>query len=194
MSECSTQIIKENNSYSERYVHKLPGRLIITNYRLIFHFYMNTSDSTSYSDLQIPFLFILSAETNNHDSIFIKSKIGENFYFFLSSESLLSKLYKRIKKNAFPKSINNSFAFREGALDEYIDQNHEDEVIDGWALYDAALDYQRIGLLSNPRLRMVIQGYDQSPTYPSRFLVPADIDDDELESVNHFFIKIGIKI
>ena len=61
--------------------------------------------------------------------------------------------------------------------------------LNGWTLYDAALDYDRVGLLSCPKLRLYVQGYDTNPTYPSRFLIPADFSDEDFAAVTKYRSK-----
>ena len=66
--------------------------------------------------------------------------------------------------------------------------------MNGWTLYDAALDYDRVGLLSCPKLRLYVQGYDTNPTYPSRFLIPADFSDEDFLAVCKYRSKARVPV
>lgn len=186
-------------------MHK--GRVIITNYRLIFHPYLKlkkakkaksprpdgeTSPSPTpdvaeedmiegplgRTDLQIPLLKIerLTETGPRMLSIFLKDKAVFNVMF--ASSKSMDQFITELNKHAFPSVSDDVFAFREDAA-KLIPQNE----LNGWTLYDAALDYDRVGLLTCPKLRLYVQGYDTNPTYPSRFLIPADFSDEDFAQV-----------
>ena len=66
--------------------------------------------------------------------------------------------------------------------------------LNGWTLYDAALDYDRVGLLNCPKLRLYVQGYDTNPTYPSRFLIPADFTDEDFQVICKYRSKARVPV
>lgn len=131
------------------------------------------------NDIQIPLLMIHNYEDIPPYTIRIRTKTYQFYEFSYRKSKAVNNVTKYIDKKAFPKnSIKNTFAFREGSKDSY-----KDSEIDGWAIYDAGLDYDRLGLLNCPKLRFVVQGYDISPSYPMRFLTSASINDRELEQI-----------
>ena len=188
-------------------MHK--GRVFITNYRLIFHPYLKLKKSKKVKtprspregdaspsplpdeldddmiegplgrqDLQIPLLKIerIMETGPRMISIVLKDKAIYNAMF--SSSKSMDQFVTEMNKHAFPSISTDVFAFRDDAA-KLIPQGE----LNGWTLYDAALDYDRVGLLNCPKLRLYVQGYDTNPTYPSRFFIPADFSDEDFAAV-----------
>lgn len=130
-------------------------------------------------DMQLPLLAIHNYESVPPYTVRICSKTKRFYEFTFRKSKAVSSVTKYLDKHAFPKgTVKTTFAFRDGSRDAYKDNEHE-----GWAIYDATSDYDRTGLLNCPKLRLVVQGYDISPTYPMRFLTSASINDRELEQI-----------
>jgi hypothetical protein len=56
------------------------------------------------------------------------------------------------------------------------------------------LDYDRVGLLNCPKLRLYVQGFDTNPTYPMRFLIPSDFSDEDFAAVCKYRSKARVPV
>jgi hypothetical protein len=86
-----------------------------------------------------------------------------------------------IDQLAFPGALEDLFCFQ--SKERYGDGP-------GWSLFNAKTEFRRQG--ADPakwRLTLSNRSYDKCPTYPSRFLVPRDFPDTDLEQVYGFRSK-----
>jgi hypothetical protein len=96
-----------------------------------------------------------------------------------------SDLYVRISKALTAKQLHAAYACADVT-------NLPD--IDGWAVFDAAAEFSRLGFksprsshhVSGYRVTSINSNYKMCPTYPSMFIVPAAISDGELRKMSHF--------
>jgi len=102
----------------------------------------------------------------------------------LDSSNVLSKLDQLMSR---PQQ--ESFAF----VEKTIVPNE----FDGWLVYDAKTEYERIGLLSSQsdafRLSTLNSDYLLCPTYPASFIVPANVSDDQLRAAAAFRSKSRVQ-
>ncbi|KAK8798785.1 hypothetical protein WA158_007869 [Blastocystis sp. Blastoise] len=212
------------------------GRMIVTNYRIIFHPYLklkngkkdksttttprsprspkegeesDTPSTTTNTDIspipieetteetipgplgvedwQCPLLAIDQIKEVGAKNIYLILKAKQTIHFQFGSSKSTSTFTEYIENHAFPAKYDDVFAYRPEAR-SLIPSND----LNGWSLYDAYTDYERIGLLSCPKLQLYMQGYDTNPTYPQRFLIPSGIDEDEFAKVCKYRSKARV--
>ncbi|KAG6586831.1 myotubularin-like protein [Phytophthora cinnamomi] len=90
----------------------------------------------------------------------------------------------------------------EGKVDEFAKFSLErfdgvNGAVDGWRVYDAEAEFQRMGLLSSTnrwRLSYINDQYELCPTYPSILAVPASVSDSVLTVASKFRSKGRIPV
>ncbi|KAJ8526196.1 hypothetical protein ON010_g14983 [Phytophthora cinnamomi] len=90
----------------------------------------------------------------------------------------------------------------EGKVDEFAKFSLErfdgvNGAVDGWMVYDAEAEFQRMGLLSSTnrwRLSYINDQYELCPTYPSILAVPASVSDSVLTVASKFRSKGRIPV
>lgn len=163
------------------------GFLWLTTYRLIF-VHKETRNST-----HIPLTLMREAEKDSNSMTFflydnrcLKITFGskrKDSQTVGVSVKWIEGFFSQIMRIAFPgpkrdsKSKENVFAF------SYKPELKIEDEYNGWKFYDAAKEYDRLGLTRNPKVRLtrINIKYELCSTYPKLFCVPKLMMDEDLE-------------
>jgi hypothetical protein len=161
------------------------GRLVLTNYRILFDAY-----NTKSTDCSVPLSSISWSAQEKHGGaastrsvtlslkqtawkprfIFETDKEAHDFLMFVRHHAHLGAVAP----------LTEFFAFSYGKNPDGSCRRLEG-VQNGWDIYDATADYARIGLIGDKGpFRLYMNNYVLSPTYPRVFVVPGNVDDDVL--------------
>eukprot|EP01029_Cantina_marsupialis_P015232 TRINITY_DN33306_c0_g2_i1.p1 TRINITY_DN33306_c0_g2~~TRINITY_DN33306_c0_g2_i1.p1 ORF type:complete len:794 (-),score=183.02 TRINITY_DN33306_c0_g2_i1:215-2596(-) len=174
-------ILRESaNGENER----VQGQLILTSYRLLF-----LRSNASSVMISLPLCSIASLENSSTESssIEIMSKDFRMYLWQFVYDPSQLKICQKLKNWQWHKHMEDAFAFRlkpSGTADS------------GWEQFIPQREFERMGIefsKSSPfRLATLNQAgngreaYGFSPTYPSVFVVPSAITDDDLEQMKSF--------
>ena len=158
------------------------GRLVLTNYRILFDAYNSKS-----TDCSVPLSVISWAAQEKHRgaaaarslTLSLKQTAWKPRFIF-ETEKEAHEFLMFVRHHAHLGTVaplNDFFAFCYGKqTDGSLCPLPFTE--NGWDIYDAAKDYTRIGLIGNGSpFRLYTNNYVLSPTYPRTFVVPGTIDD-----------------
>lgn len=205
---CETKLNKRSK--------KIPGKFYLTNYRFYFKsddYYKDLAnedasklDATTdeylmpeYLIEDVPLGLVQKVEKINSQlnaidlvAIQVVCKNSKRLVFHKTSDDdgSFEKFYEHLIINAFPLSNNRKlFAF------EHKKSNH-DLIDEGWSIYNAKQEYERMGLLESKKWRFtnLNQAYKFCDTYPSLLVVPTSTSDKELELVSEFRSKNRIPV
>lgn len=164
------------------------GTLRLTNYRL--HFMRSGSNMSAveappaFNVLSVPLgtvnrLELAQARSGLRQEIVIACKDQRLIRIAIEADvKVLLSLLERIRLLAFPQDLEATFATA-----------YKPTFKDRWDLFDPHREYERIGLTApgNTTWKKVVQDFKTgvnvlSPTYPSVFVVPASLDDNQVRS------------
>eukprot|EP00792_Barthelona_sp_PAP020_P006921 TRINITY_DN3084_c0_g1_i1.p1 TRINITY_DN3084_c0_g1~~TRINITY_DN3084_c0_g1_i1.p1 ORF type:complete len:580 (+),score=122.60 TRINITY_DN3084_c0_g1_i1:102-1841(+) len=166
---------------------QIRGTLVLTNIRLFFMAYENSSRSPKPVDrvkATLPYTAINRLSTysnlkNGNDQFYLQI-IGKDFSFytfcFPKQQTARDTVYSRLLLLTQPTSI----------ILPCILMGPDNVALGcGYALHDSSCDYERTGLLRHFRLCDNLD-FHLSPTYPSQFVVPSSFSDMALQEVANF--------
>lgn len=154
------------------------GVLFLTNYRLVYTDYQHAP-----FNIDVPLCSFARATLGSEGtSIRLFSKIiSRNLIFsFDRGPSWVEGLLTHINRLAFPGNQTRLFAFQ-----HTLELTGKDDV-NGWELYSPEREYQRcLALVSNEALRItqVNKDFGICESYPSVFVVPSCVSDDDLAAI-----------
>ncbi|KYQ92228.1 Myotubularin-related protein 2 [Tieghemostelium lacteum] len=168
-----TQIFKRDG---ERFVADQPkkGCFIITNYRLIFMALNRSSyDDLTKDDIELPLTSIFKMKQTSNLLTEIHSKDFKFCIFHCQDSNLWHILKNMVEINA----ITRTFAFSN--LETY------DKFYD--TIYNPFEEFQRLKFpLDKWRVTHCNSDYSLCPSYPSLFIVPIGVTDDDLKKIANF--------
>lgn len=201
---CETKLSKRNQ--------KVSGKFYLTNFRLYFKsddYYKDPGNNESKGELTDEYLMPeylvedvplglvqkvekISSQINPNDlvGVLINCKDGQRLIFYrVTDDDNFEKLaYNYLKLNAFPLSNNKEFFAFNHKKSNFIDE--------GWTIYNAAQEYERMGLLDSKKWRFtdLNKNHTFCETYPALLVVPSSTSDKELELVSEFRSKNRIPV
>eukprot|EP00620_Florenciella_sp_RCC1587_P012925 CAMPEP_0182570900 /NCGR_PEP_ID=MMETSP1324-20130603/11070_1 /TAXON_ID=236786 /ORGANISM="Florenciella sp., Strain RCC1587" /LENGTH=944 /DNA_ID=CAMNT_0024785341 /DNA_START=247 /DNA_END=3078 /DNA_ORIENTATION=+ len=180
---------------------ELLGTLRITNYRILFTRLMTPGQaaagpdiSPAFNVISIPFGTInrtelAEARSGRRQELIVFGKDLRLVRIAVEADNkFLQMVHELIRSLAFPTSLEHLFAF-----------TYKPEYPDRWDVFDPAVEYERIGLIGdgNPNWQLYRQEFSDevpvadclAPTYPSAWVVPASLDDDQIRSAAKYRSK-----
>lgn len=196
---CDIQLSKKNQ--------KVNGKFYLTNFRLFFksddYFKDQNSDKVKseptdeylmpeYLIEDVPLGLVqkvekITSQLNANDllGVLIVCKNGQRLVFYRCSDndSFEKLAYNHLIINAFPLANNRNFFAFSHKKNDFIDE--------GWRVYNAEQEYERMGLLDSKKWRFthLNNNYTFCETYPNLLVVPNSTSDKELELVSEFRSK-----
>lgn len=117
--------------------------------------------------------------TTEHTQLKLRFKDFRVFRFCFESKDSFEAAYSYIQRWINLESITNLFAF------DF--QSPYPEFLDGWVIYDIAIDYDRMGIPNADwRISSINAEYLLCPTYPQKLVVPAKITGQQLLAASKF--------
>lgn len=200
---CEAKLYKKNQ--------KIAGKFCLTNFRFYFKsddYYKDPSIEEQkgeptdeylmpeYLVEDVPLGLIqkiekISSQLNSIDFLgfSVICKNGQRLIFYKSSDDdSFEKYYNHLIVNAFPVSNNRQFFAFDHKQSEFIDE--------GWSLYNAEQEYERMGLMDSKKWRFtnLNKNYTFCETYPALLVVPSTTSDKELELISEFRSKNRIPV
>lgn len=160
------------------------GRLILTNYKILF------TDYRTRLTTHTPLGHILRVDREGDKTIILSCKdffvMKFDFNDHTVSKPWVDMLFQHMCKLAFPEDQTKTFAFLHQSLD--FEVATEDN---GWGFLDWDYELERMGLDDKARYRVTQANceYELCPTYPTQIVVPMYITDDELVTCAKFRSK-----
>ncbi|OQR81936.1 myotubularin-related protein 2-like isoform 2 [Thraustotheca clavata] len=214
-SESSSEPLDTNDQPKDLTEYSLPGRLMMTTYRLQFYYHPsmseNDADSMAFQSIlrrfkstrrvheycTIPLGTINRVEKIEKNAMLkITTKDHRKFHLVFVDKAF-GKVYELLNAYAFPNNPTYLFAFshrlpkvhqeRRRSLEEYT----MDDCLptgEGWNVYDAESEWARLGVLDNEAWRTTDFNKDYAvvDSYPSQLIVPAKITDETLLEAAQF--------
>lgn len=133
-------------------------------------------------------------DKNTYDkySLDIYYQNGNKFRFIIVSPQL--KFYSNLINILYPKDPSSiygvAYRFYENSM-QMLYKTQSSEELDGWLLYNPKFEYERIGALKHPKLRVTQanSNFYVCKTYPEFNIVPCGINDKEIQDCSNFRTK-----
>ncbi|CAK4066354.1 unnamed protein product [Aphanomyces euteiches] len=192
--------------------YKLPGKFMMTSYRMQFYYHPSMSDAEADADAfqsllrrfrslrrvheycSVALGSILRVEmSDKHHSLEVETKDHRKFRLsFQEKPDILTKIHELLVSYAFPPSFEYIFAFSHRLPKALtIDAASNEDFLPyskDWNVYTPQEEWRRQGILKTPQWRIsnVNQGYALIPSYPTQLIVPASVPDEVIAEAANF--------